>query len=441
MRRTSVITSGFLAVVILLAALQTTAASEKKNAQEGPLADRPSKPGAHLAKVAALGENAWLNLGKPKPDPKYGAAKGRAYSRKMAFAPDLRGAFIYGEGQHGQATVRAGQLHYNDDLYFYDVNAHAWVCCHPGTLAEGEGNGLRLDEASGSEVDRNGNILPVAISTHAYWSPSYDVDRKVFMIMPSPASDFWRGRLDKFRPYIKNIKQNPNRGTGKSPFFWDPRTGKWERRKAKGDGAGGGVDNALFYSLKLKKAVYMTKKGRTYLYDYPTNTWKKVSNQGPGKSSAYCYDSKRDRVYAVFGKMKRDEKGNLAAKLEPNTLSVYDIGANKWTKPQTAGEPGWGAYSHTAFFTYDTVSDVAVLYVRNAHHIYDPVENKWTVMPTTFPEKQKGPGDKTGVRWGASSGFYDPETNAHFYFNAGDSKYRPGNMWVYRYKKAGKKTK
>jgi hypothetical protein len=46
-------------------------------------------------------------------------------------------------------------------------------------------------------------------------------------------------------------------------------------------------------------------------------------------------------------------------------------------------------------------------------------------MPDTFPEKK--------ADWAASSGFYDPETNAHFYFNAGDSWTEPGNMWVYRY--------
>ena len=28
--------------------------------------------------------------------------------------------------------VRNGKRFYNDDLFFYDVNAHRWICIHPG---------------------------------------------------------------------------------------------------------------------------------------------------------------------------------------------------------------------------------------------------------------------------------------------------------------------
>jgi len=86
--------------LLVALATATVSAAEQNPAREkkGPLADRPSKPGAQLAKVQALSSNEWVNLGKPKPDPKYGPAQGRSWSRKMAYAPDLRGAFIYGEG-------------------------------------------------------------------------------------------------------------------------------------------------------------------------------------------------------------------------------------------------------------------------------------------------------------------------------------------------------
>ena len=50
------------------------------NAQDkkGPLADLPSKPGAHVEKIKAMGDNEWLNLGAPSADPKWGKARGSA---------------------------------------------------------------------------------------------------------------------------------------------------------------------------------------------------------------------------------------------------------------------------------------------------------------------------------------------------------------------------
>src|SRR5262245_22175280 len=47
---------------------------------KGPLAEVPSKPGPHIEKIKALGDNEWLNLGSPAPDPKWGKARGRSWS-------------------------------------------------------------------------------------------------------------------------------------------------------------------------------------------------------------------------------------------------------------------------------------------------------------------------------------------------------------------------
>ena len=110
---------------------------------------------------------------------------------------------------------------------------------------------------------------------------------------------------------------------------------------------------------------------------------------------------------------------------DSNGLREYDIATNTWSTPKTEGSAGGGMESSRAFFTFDTVNDVAVLHIDDRHHVYDPKARKWTTLPATIPEKVP--------HWGASSGFYDPETNAHFYFNAGDSDTDPGTMWAYRY--------
>lgn len=409
---------GLLISLGLAASAVAVQCAEKNGA--GPLADRPSAPGPHLEKIKVLGDNAWLNLGKPKPDPKYDAAQGRSWSRKMAFAPDLRGAFLYGEGVHGGASTRGGKRYYNDDLYFYDVNAHAWICCHPGTPLDNPG--LTYDKKIGCERDKNGNIIPVAVSVHAYWTPDYDTHRKMFTMVPSPASLYWHRALKKHRPYFSDrANKDPRWGGYGSAWYWDPRTGKWEFRRVKGPAPHHNVDNVYFYSRKLKKGVNLFRG--VWLYDHPTNTWKKVNKSGGG-NGAYCYDHKREWIYVVMARRKDPKRTNF--------LRIYDISNNKWIDPKAEGDAGVRMESNQAFFTYDCVNDVAVFHIHAKHHVYDPEKKKWTVMPAAAPPEHK----VRGFRW--CSGFYDEKLNAHFYFSAGDSSRGLGNMWVYRYKKNGK---
>jgi len=122
----------------------------------------------------------------------------------------------------------------------------------------------------------------------------------------------------------------------------------------------------------------------------------------------------------VRGKTRRDPKSSP----DRNRLSVYDIGVNKWSAPKTEGPSGTNAFSHTAFFTYDATNDVAILHVNKKHYVYSPEKQTWALLPNTLPGN---------VKWYASSGFYDEKLNAHFYFNAKDSGFTPGNMWVWRY--------
>src|SRR5262245_39137082 len=71
-----------------------------KASDKSPMSGMPSAPGAHLDKIKALGDGQWVSLGKPAPDPKWGGARGRAWA-EMSYAPELRAAFLYGEGVHG----------------------------------------------------------------------------------------------------------------------------------------------------------------------------------------------------------------------------------------------------------------------------------------------------------------------------------------------------
>src|SRR6185436_3096088 len=85
----------------------------------GPLAALPSKRGPHLEKIRALEDGAMVNLGQPAEDPKWGRASGRSWTPTMPNAPDLGGAFTYGEGVHGFVKPDG---YYMDDVWFYDLN-------------------------------------------------------------------------------------------------------------------------------------------------------------------------------------------------------------------------------------------------------------------------------------------------------------------------------
>ena len=123
--------SRFFAVITLSAIVSLTGLAELTDAQPksdqpaltGPLARLPSQPGPHLDKIKALPDNSWLELGAPAADPKWGRARGRSWTAKMPLAPELRGAFLFGEGIHGYTKPDG---HYMDDLWFYDIQGHRW---------------------------------------------------------------------------------------------------------------------------------------------------------------------------------------------------------------------------------------------------------------------------------------------------------------------------
>ena len=116
---------------------------------KGLLQSLAKTPGPHIERIKAMGDNSWINLGQAAPCsrfPRKKVARGRAWAGKMAFVPELRGAFFCGTGSHG--AVPDG--YYMDDLWFYDVNAHKWICLYPGATKLTQ---LKLDENGFEVVD------------------------------------------------------------------------------------------------------------------------------------------------------------------------------------------------------------------------------------------------------------------------------------------------
>ena len=405
--------------------------------RECPLAGLPTTPGAHLNKIQTLGDNAWLQLGAPAADPKWGKARGRSWGAPMPYAPDLHAAFLCGEGVHGWFNKQNNR--YMDDLWAYDVNAHRWICLYPG--ADVKNIALKTN-ADGIEVDPSGQPIPMAQMAHGFSQVSYDTDRRRFLFMPCPSSD-WTIALGERRKSWNGYSKWPYTPSNCSPWMYDTASGKFELHKVKGPVPGVGMADVLVYLPTVKKAFYYRGGPKeAWLYDAPANGWTRLTPKGPlppfGIDANACLDRKRNRIYIAGG--------YYPVAPGPSALWCYDIATNAWIDLQPKGKPCLGCNRYgpnQALLHYDSANDVVVLFYHRLPgaapdgpvnpgvkalgiYIYDPAANTWSETPLPLA-KEIGQ---------CPNGFYCPELNAHFIHCAGDSADN-GVMSVYRYKKAG----
>jgi hypothetical protein len=406
----------------------TAGAAAAENAS--PLAGLPSKPGPHIDKIKALADDTWLDLGSPAADPKWGKGRGRGWSSRMAYAPDLRGGFLFAEGVHNWWNKENNR--YMDDLFVYDILAHRWVCAYPGT--DVMNYDLKLDK-NGFEVDKDGRPVPVSQLGHGYENLTYDSDLKRFLFMPGSSAD-WQAAA----PFGKKRLALGVKGQGLaakcSPWMYDVQSGRWDLRKVDGPVPARGATTlgmTFVYVPALKKAFFWEPGlQEAWLYDPEKNTWSNLKPKGVptplGIDKVACLDTKRQRIYMGSNK----------------DLWCYDLKANAFIDLQAKGLPPpnvdnyvYGPFSTArSVMNYDAVNDVVVVcYHGNVGansplkgrgvYVYDPAANAWGEAPRTVP-KEFGK---------CPSSFYDPELNVHFIHCAGDSA-DDGTMLAYRYKRA-----
>jgi hypothetical protein len=419
--------------LLLLAVLVAPAPADEP---KGPLAGLPSKPGAHVEKIKALGDNEWLNLGSPAADPKWGKARGRSWSSNMPFAPDLRGGFVFAEGVHAY-TKPDGR--YMNDVWFYDANAHRWLCLYPGIEVKAVARRIKDKEltlnADGLLVEKDGQPLPPLL-IHAYGYLGYDPDRRKFAFFGSQFGNYFttgKGAVFEEANGLYQELRKDKKFPDHSPFCYDVATAKFEafavEKAPKGRPFGA---NLLVYVTSKKQFLYGGGDGVRYL-DTEKKTWVDAKPKGDpptGIDRCAVYDPTRDRVYHHGKGEKAGEDGFL----------IYDVKANAWSRPKPTGTGPAYSSSYETIFNYDRAADKLVairLYttkdepgLRRGVYVYDPAANAWA-DPLPLPA-EVAKAIKNG-----NYGWYDPELNAYFCHFAGDST-DDGTMWAYRYKKPGK---
>ncbi|HOX07994.1 MAG TPA: hypothetical protein PK280_16470 [Planctomycetota bacterium] len=429
--RLGVVVVGLAGFAVLACGGTGLGAEPAKLEVKGPLAGLPSAPGPHMEKIKALGDGEWVNLGKPAPDPKWGQGRGRSWSHKMAYAPEFQGAFICGAGPH--AFIKPDG-HY-DDIFFYDLNAHKWICIFEGvntkTFGEDCKTGVLKVNDDGQLVDKDGNVVPLAARSHSGQTHTYDPDSHKWIYNGcAPGGidpDWWSAKKEWYLAGAEHLKaQGKPDKVANQPLYFNTVTGKFERPAGKKPARGGGARGEATFYLPTKKAIWTYSSDAGQQIGNPvTGEWvvnKKPKGAPKGGDYGACYDTKRHRIYlSTGGELGKDE----------GYVYIYDVATDSWSNPPNKENALPLPPSNTGVLNYDSVNDRVVVF-RAAEYVasWNPDTYEWTPkvpMPPKFP----------GVGYPGYHGFYSPEVNAHFVYAAADGGDN-GAMWVYRLKKAAK---
>ena len=369
-----------LSALLILASIGFATADGAK----GPLAALPSKPGPHIEKVKALGDNAWLNLGTPAADPKWGKARGRSWSSNMPFAPALRGGFVFAEGVHGY-TKPDGR--YMNDVWFYDANAAPLALPLPRHRGE---DGREADQGQGTHAQRRraagGEGRPAAPAAP---DPRLRLPRlrpgpaEVHDLrQPSSANYFTTGKGGVFEE-ANRLFEEERKGKkfpGLSPFFYDAATGKFEcfavQSAPKGQPYGA---NVLAYVASKKQFFYGGTDGVWFL-DPEKRAWVDAKPKG---STAGRHRPLR--------RLRRQARPHLLPPAQrqaaEDNFLIYDVKANAWSRPKPKGTGPVYSTSYESVFNFDAAADRLVvirLYtskdepgLRRGVYVYDPEVNAW----------------------------------------------------------------
>lgn len=414
---------------VTLAACFTVSLTAFAQDKKGPLAELPSKPGARVEKIKALGDNQWLGLGAPAADPRWGKARGSSWGAKaLILAPDRRGAFLFGEGVHAYVKPDG---HSMDDLWFYDINKHAWICLYPGmntkTFTQRVKDKELLIDDDGQLIDNDKRPIPLHTLVHAWGYLTYDSDRKKSAFVSwgnNPIPRYFLGGEKLMDEGLKLLEEQL-KGKKKavfSPWFYDVASGNFERSPAKNTTPINAGGFPQLHYLPSKKQFFAVGSDTVAIFDPAKNQWTDAKPKGPspkGYDACGCYDSKRNHIYRNDGDGSKDER-----------LMAYDIEANTWSHLKPTGTAPGAANTNAAFYEYDARLDVVVVIHFKGKtpgiFVYDPKTNSWA-DPLPFPA------DGPRFQFAANTCF-DRDLNAYFCHVAGDSNDN-GVMWVYRYRK------
>jgi hypothetical protein len=388
------------------------------------LAGLPSEPGAHVADLQALGADQWLELGPPAADPSYGVARGRAWGgRAFVLAPELRGAFFYGEGVH--AFVKPdGRI--MDDCFVYDINGHRWIAVYPGTdtgtfnerVATGE---LAIDD-NAQVVDDDGHPVPIHTLVHAWDFLTYDTAGQRFVFHAGDGlGRYFLGGLDTIEEGVAALEAQREAATRPpmSPWFYRTVDGHFDRYPIESEAPDVGSYAGFLY-LEPTNRVFFGGSAGVAMFDLATSRWNLVDDQGPrppGYDHGIAHDPTRGLIFMGTG--EADPTGGMY---------IFDLTTSTWSKPSSSGTAPQSFRTNQASIFYDAANDVVTVfhYDDGLIYTYQIDSDSWVSAPLLDEVR-------TSVSYPSHHAFYDPALNVYFLYLATDSGDN-GIMWAYRYR-------
>ena len=382
----------------------------------------------HLEQIASLNSNEWIIL-NPEGDPEYGMARARAWGGEMAYAPELGGGLLYGEGVHGwwnQNPESPGFGHYMDDLWFYDIETNSWETLYPGYNVnpvaksgggyepdsmscfpepdEGQSLRDRMAEMTDDEITNTNNCLkektnlcinsdgvtatssafgeyphcaegvestPLAVSTmvHGYEMLAWDGDREQFLSMTC-SGGYYDSAIPEYRYIHTHYSDLLNNRV--SPWIFDMNTRQWDRHPAPT------TDDRYVSSPMGAVMHYLPDQQKTFFWNHMS---------APSDVNNWFYDNVNQEwnileaggtppPFGIDGSSaydpvrKRIYMGGGAypsVEIGENPMWIYDTEANTWTDPQPTGDSVGTSFStNNNILHYDTVNDVLILFRHGA---------------------------------------------------------------------------
>jgi hypothetical protein len=374
----------------------------------GPLLGCPSVPGPHMAKIAALGDREWLNLGHAAPDPVQGESGGRSWNPKMPYVEALGVALASGQGPHGAD---------DDDVFALDLPGLRWICVDPG-----------IDRAAFADDVKAGRIVvdpefgylvympsrrPVyAIGAHSYAWPHANSKRGLLIIPGWPGGiggDQFSTGGPWYQPAVPILQSqlNSNSGAYAGSMVYNLLDGSLTRRTDM---------DGQFYVPSVDKC-WEFYRGDIYF----GGVLQSSSGRNPGGFGVHdlgtCQDLKRNRIYtsAAVGSAPYSQ------------VFVHDVDSRHWSRPIYDVPKGLMPTCGAGAINFDDAADRIVTFGDKSDGFgpracaIDP--DKWvydSIEPLPFSQK-------------CMSAFYSRKYNVHIVHNATDGV--PGEIWAYRHKR------
>jgi hypothetical protein len=312
-----------------------------------------------------------------------------------------------------------------DDVFFYDIHAHAWIAIHPGVntqtfnqqVADGE---LTIDE-NGQLVDALGDPVPLHVLIHAWGFLTYDTDERRFAFLAGDGMGryYMPGgeQLDEGLTILEQMRDAVG-VSPMSPWFYSTTECRWQRSPVRSAPSSDELFVAYPSFVYADGQFVMAGQTGVRIFDEAAGAWNVVEDSGPrptGYDNGTAYDPTRNRIYMGGG--SGDGSGGVY---------IYDIGSATWSKPPSTGSAPGDLGTNGASLFYDTVNDVvtAFKYDEGVLYTYDPDEDAWTSRPLSSELLD-------AVGYASYNAFYDPELNAYFVHAATDSEDN-GTMFAYR---------